>query len=64
MFDTPIDQIVWLVEVQRHGQWQWNNYIHLATRRQARDIARDARRDHADLFRSVRVTRIVARGGW
>ena len=67
MFDPPT-KIVWAVEVQHDYSGRWHNYTHLATRRQARAMARDARtrdgRRSPRLWRSVRVTRIVAHGGW
>ena len=68
MFDSPADKIVWLVQVKYDYDRAWHNYIHLATRRQAREMARDARgRDdlrQPRLWRSVRVVRVVAHGGW
>ena len=63
MFDTPKDIIVWLVEIKhRQDEWRWETYIHLATRRQAREMAADVRREGH--YGNVRVTRIVGRGGW
>ena len=68
MFDSRNGHC-WLVEIKygtdRHPGsfgWSWHEYVHVMTRRQARDLARDARTD--ERYADVRVRRITIHGGW